>query len=504
MKQMSFPSHPLICRNLIGGQWSDVGALPMHDILSPYTGDVIGRVPLSTPLEVDQAVQAARDAWPQWRQMSLRNRAEILLKFRALMLSELPRLIDSVAMESGKTRVEAEAGLQKGLEIIDFATSLPNSEQLIAAEVSQGVSCQFRREALGVVAGVTPFNFPAMVPLWMIPLALIVGNSFILKPSEKVPLTPQILAELLMQAGLPAGVFSIINGGREVVDALLTHPDVKAVGFVGSTAVAEQVYKKGTASGQRVLALGGAKNHIIVTPDCEPISTAKGILSSFTGCAGQRCMAASVLLAVGDVDHVIQAVVDLAKAQMLGRDVGAIIDAAALKRIESAIDNAVSQGARLRLDGRGKATVLEGCAGGYWLGATLIDQANVAMECAQAEIFGPVLTIIRVDNIEEAVRISNQSKYGNAASVFTTRGDIAQYVAAHANAGMIGINVGVPVPREPFSFGGTKLSRFGHGDITGRSGLDFWSDLKKITTTWPTLAEDIQSSTKGQFLLHTT
>lgn len=499
----NFPAQPVQCRNLSGGVWQDVSSLPQREILSPYNGRRIGNVPLSTAADVEKTVRAAQDAWPQWRRLPLRNRADVLQKFRNLMLESMPRLIDSVAAESGKTRVEAEAGLQKGIEIIDFAVSLPNLEQMNALEVSQGVFCHFRRESLGVVAGIAPFNFPAMVPLWMIPLALVVGNAFVLKPSEKVPLTSQILGELLLQAGVPAGVFSIINGGAEVVDALLVHPEVKAVGFVGSTTVASHVYRTGTAAGKRVLALGGAKNHLIVTPDCELESTARGVLSSFTGCAGQRCMAASVMIAVGQVDQVIERVCQLARAHVLGRDMGAIIDTASLQRIRSAIANAEKQGGKVILDGRSSAPEHADLKPGYWVGPTVIDHARADMECAQLEIFGPVLTIIRAKSIEEAVQISNGSVYGNAASVFTTRGDIAQYVATHSNAGMIGINIGVPVPREPFSFGGTKQSRFGHGDITGRSGLDFWSDLKKITTTWPAM-NATSTSSAGQFLLHTT
>jgi malonate-semialdehyde dehydrogenase (acetylating)/methylmalonate-semialdehyde dehydrogenase len=503
---MTFPSFPAQmqqCRNLSGGIWEDDRSLPQREILSPYTGRRIGSVPLSASETVDKVVRAAQDAWPQWRRQSMRHRAEVLSKFRTLALESMPQLIDSVAAESGKTRVEAEAGLQKGLEITEFAISLPNMEQMNVLEVSQGVFCQFRREPLGVVAGITPFNFPAMVPLWMIPLALVVGNAFILKPSEKVPLTSQILGELLIKAGVPAGVFSIVNGAAEAVDALVGHRDVKALGFVGSTAVASHVYTAGTAAGKRILALGGAKNHIIVTPDCDPELTARGILSSFTGCAGQRCMAASVLVAVGQVDHVLRRVCELADQHVLGRDMGAIIDGASLLRIRSAIENAEKQGAKLILDGRSKTPENKNFQNGFWIGPTVIDHATSDMECSQLEIFGPVLTVIRTHSLDEAVQISNQSVYGNAASVFTTRGDVAQYVATHSNAGMIGVNIGVPVPREPFSFGGTKLSRFGHGDITGRSGLDFWSDLKKITTTWPSLNPAAPQSS-GQFLLHTT
>ncbi|NBX16545.1 MAG: aldehyde dehydrogenase family protein [Proteobacteria bacterium] len=503
---MTFPNFPAQlqqCRNLSGGVWEDASNLPQREVLSPYNGRVIGSVPLSDSGTVDKIVRAAQAAWPQWRNLSVRNRAEVLQKFRHLALESMPRLIDSVAVESGKTRVEAEAGLQKGLEITEFAISLPNLEQMNSLEVSQGVYCQFRREALGVVAGITPFNFPAMVPLWMIPLALIAGNAFILKPSEKVPLTSQILGELLIKSGLPAGVFSIVNGAAEAVDALVSHPEVKAVGFVGSTAVASHVYQKGTAAGKRVLALGGAKNHIIVTPDCDLEMSARGILSSFTGCAGQRCMAASVLVAVGQVDHVLNRVCELAAGHVLGRDMGAIIDSASLLKIRNAVVQAEKQGAKIVLDGRPALPENKDFQSGFWIGPTVIDHAAAGMECAEMEIFGPVLTVIRVNSLEEAVQLSNRSVYGNAASVFTTRGDVAQYVAAHSNAGMIGVNVGVPVPREPFSFGGTKLSRFGHGDITGRSGLDFWSDLKKVTTAWPSL-NSAAPKTAGQFLLHTT
>lgn len=503
MTEQRFSMVAKMCRNLSGGEWLDDDHLAKRDIVSPYNGKIIGQVPLSGSVEVARTVGSALKAWPTWARMPLRNRAEVLSRFKALILQNMNELVNSVAMESGKTRLEAEAGLQKGIEIIDFAVSLPNLDTLGSADVSLGVNCQFRREPLGVVAGITPFNFPAMVPLWMIPLALILGNAFILKPSEKVALTPQLLAQLLMDAGLPQGIFSIINGEAPVVNELLSHPDVKAIGFVGSTAVASHVYRVGSSHHKRVLALGGAKNHIIITPDCDLQHTAKGILSSFTGCAGQRCMAASVLVAVGRVQHVIDKVVELAKGLCLGQDMGAIIDKSALIRIEAAISQAESQGAKIVLDGRSQMPITEENSLGCWVGPTIIDHAAPSMDCAQMEIFGPVLTIIRATSLSEAVEISNASPYGNAASVFTTRGDVAQFVTQNSHAGMIGVNIGVPVPREPFSFGGTKQSRFGHGDITGKSGLDFWSDLKKITTTWPAI-ENNNASAAGQFLLHTT
>lgn len=500
MKELNSIRNNVSCHNMIAGRWDPVPQLSRVDVVSPLTGLMIGNVPMSGAAEVDAAVTAARHAWPSWAATPVRNRAEVLRRFKSLLQENMRQLVETVSSESGKTAVEAEAGLQKGIEIIDFAVSAPNLDTLDSAEVSQGVNCQFRREPLGVVAGVTPFNFPAMVPLWMIPLALVTGNAFILKPSEKVPLTAQLLAEYLQQAGVPDGIFSIVNGGAEVVDALTAHPIVSAVGFVGSSAVASHVYTRGAQYHKRVLALGGAKNHIIVTPDCDVEHTAKGVVSSFTGCAGQRCMAASVLLAVGDVEPVIEKAAALASQLRLGIDMGAIIDSRALARIESAIDRALEQGCKLLLDGRGRLPENKSLSRGYWTGASIIDGARPDMDCAQTEIFGPVLTVIRVSSVDEAVAISNSSPYGNATSVFTTRGDVAQYVAQHSNAGMIGINIGVPVPREPFSFGGTKQSRFGHGDVTGRSGLYFWSDLKKVTTTWP----GVQAGAAHQLLLHTT
>ncbi|MEC9049431.1 MAG: aldehyde dehydrogenase family protein, partial [Candidatus Neomarinimicrobiota bacterium] len=347
-----------------------------------------------------------------------------------------------------------------------------------------GITCTMTQEPLGVVAGITPFNFPAMVPLWMIPLALTTGNCFILKPSEQTPLSTFKIAEYLKEAGLPDGVFNIINGAREVVEGICDHPDIKAVAFVGSSHVAKIVYSRSTANGKRALCLGGAKNHMIVVPDADQDSTAKGLLASSMGSAGQRCMAASVAVGVADVDPIIEQLVEEAKSYKLGVDMGTIVSKAALDRITNYIDEAEKMGAKVLIDGR-NSTPPEGYENGYWLGATILDGVDPNWPSATDEIFGPVLSIIRTDTLENAMKIENSNQYGNAAAVFTTSGQVAKTISESASAGMIGINIGVPVPREPYSFGGWNESKYGHGDMTGKSGVDFWTNLKKITARWP-------------------
>lgn len=485
------PKEPIVCRNLSGGRFVASSGI-LVDVKSPYTGGVIGKVPMSSAAEVDAVVRAAQTAFAAWRLMPIKERTQLLYRLRQLMMDKLDVLAHRAAAEAGKTVAEARAGVLKGLEVLEFAASLQNLDDGGAMEVSRGVTCEAWREPLGVVAGITPFNFPAMVPMWMIPIAVTVGNCFVLKPSEKVPLTAQLLGELMVEAGYPAGVFSIVNGGREAVEALIDHPDVKAVGFVGSTPVARAVYTRATALGKRALALGGAKNHLIVVPDADPDLTVKGVLDSFTGCAGQRCMAASLLVAVGDAgsvtDKLIDAIKDQAAALTVGDGMGAIIDRTALTRIEGIIDRAAKSGAKVTLDGR-KPAAPAGYEQGHWLNPTVIDHAKPGMECADTEIFGPVLTIVRVKTLSEALALDSKSPFGNATSVFTTSGAVARQVARHAASGMIGVNIGVPVPREPFSFGGTKESKFGQGDITGASSLDFWTNLKKITTKWAAQAD---------------
>jgi len=481
---VQLPDSPIIGRNLVGGEWITPTGAPMLDVRSPYTGGVIGRIPMTPTAAVAPVVEAAKKAAEGWRAMGLRERTSRLLRFRMLLEQNLDKLANSAAREAGKTVGEARAGVLKGIEVCDYALSLQNLDSGGAMEVSRGVTCEFKREPLGVVAGITPFNFPAMVPLWMIPNALMVGNAFILKPSEKVPLTSLMLGELLMEAGVPPGVFSIVHGGKEAVDGILAHPDIQAVAFVGSTGVAKRVYTEGTARGKRVLALGGAKNPLIVVPDADPVFTPQAVVDSFTGCAGQRCMAASVMVAVGDVQNIIDEMVRRAAAMEMGPGMGALIDRASQERLEAAIAKAEAEGAKVLIDGRGKKPSGAAWAGGNWMGPTILDHVRPEMEAAQKELFGPVISIVRVPTLTAAMELQHSSPYGNAASVFTTNGAVAQHVVDHAKAGMVGVNVGVPVPREPFSFGGINDSRFGHGDITGQGGVEFWSYLKKVTRKW--------------------
>ncbi len=480
------PASPVTCQHLIAGQWVKPTAAS-SPVVSPYDGSTIGTVSSATEAELQRVVEGASDAAKRWRATPLKERCQYIFAFRQEVLADIDRISHTAAVECGKTYAEAKAGVMKGIEVCEYALSLQNLNQGGSLEVSRGVECRYRREPLGVVAGIAPFNFPAMVPMWMYPIAIALGNAFILKPSEKVPLTSQLIGECWLKAELPAGVFSVVNGGRETTEALIDHPDVRAIGFVGSTAVARAVYERGTRQGKRVLALGGAKNQLIITPDADPELATDGVVSSFTGCAGQRCMAASLLIAVGDVDEQLGAIVERSRSLVLGKEMGAIIDAASLERILGILGRVEMEGGRIVLDGRG-ATPPAGYEKGFWLGPTMIE-TKPGTEAATTEIFGPVLTIVRVKTLAEAMALEHASPYGNATSVFTSSGSVADYVARETTAGMIGINIGVPVPREPFSFGGTKDSKFGHGEITGDGALDFWSDRKKITTKWA-LASD--------------
>jgi malonate-semialdehyde dehydrogenase (acetylating)/methylmalonate-semialdehyde dehydrogenase len=368
----------------------------------------------------------------------------------------------------------------KGVECAEFGASLPNAgigEQL---DVSRGVNCSQTHEPLGVVAGIVPFNFPIMVPMWMLPQALVAGNSFILKPSEQVPLSAIKLALLLEEAGLPKGVFSIVNGGPDAVNGLCDHPDIKAIAFVGSTKIARHVYSRASATGKLALCLGGAKNHLIMVPDADVALTTENVVGSFTGCAGQRCMAASVLLAVGDVQHIIDRIVARASTFVMGKDMGPVITKAAETRINGYIEGAEKQGCTILLDGRGK----RGGPDGYWVGPTIIDNVSPEMPAGCEEIFGPVISIVRVKTLDEAIAIENNNNYGNAACIYTTSGAVATYVVNRVEAGMVGVNVGVPVPREPFGFGGWNDSKFGAGNITGMDGFRFWTRPRKVTVKW--------------------
>jgi len=484
----SFSVEERDCRNLTAGVFRRAGGTVL-DVRSPYQGNRIGTVAMSSPADVDEAVAGASAAAQAWAATPLKERVRPLRRFYELVDRHAKDLANTVALESGKLAFEALAGIQRGLEVVEYALGLPSSEAGGALEVSRGVTCELRREPLGVVAGITPFNFPAMVPMWMFPIAVALGNAFILKPSEKVPLSACRLGEWMMEAGFDPGVFSIVHGDRTAVHALVDHPAVRAIALVGSTPVARAVYTRATALGKRALCLGGAKNHLVVAPDADEALTVRGVVDSFTGCAGQRCMAASVLVVVGGAERVIDRVIGAASDLELGATMGAIIDGASRARLVAAIDRAEAQGAVVRLDGRTRAAPA-GLERGHWLGPTVIDRVAPGSEAATAELFGPVLSVVRVGTLDEALALEQKSPFGNATSIFTQSGAVARYVAARASSGMIGVNVGVPVPREPFPFGGTKESRFGQGDITGAGGVELWTQTKKITTRWAS-SEDI-------------
>jgi len=454
----------------------------MLEVFSPLNGQVISEVPLSSADVVDEAVTAARGAFPAWSALTLKERVQIFFRYRQLLEKYRTELVALVSEENGKTSAEAAAEVDKSIELTEFATSLP---QLCAGKieiVSRGVECRSERHPLGVVASISPFNFPNMVPNWTIPNALALGNTMILKPSEQVPLSANRIAEILAEAGLPKGVLNVVHGAQAAVEAICDHPGIDAVSFVGSTKVAKIVYQRATSNLKRALCLGGAKNHLIVLPDANEEMTASDVAASMTGCAGQRCMAASAMVAVGKVDAIIDRLCEETKKIIPGKNLGAIISQQAKERIEGYIAEAEAQGAKILVDGR-DATV-EGKENGYYVGPTVIDFVTPDMKIAKEEVFGPVLAILRTSTLDEAIEIENNSPYGNAASVFTQSGGLAKYVADHASAGMIGVNIGVPVPREPFSFGGWNESKFGTGDITGESSIEFWTKLKKTTTKW--------------------
>ncbi len=469
-------------KNFIHGQPVSDGDHETLDVISPVDGTLLSTVPLSGSQALNKAVLSAKEAFKTWSKTPIKERVQVFFRFKALLEENKAELALLVSEENGKTLDEGIAEIEKSIELTEFACSLP---QLITGElleVSKGIECRTEHVPLGVVASIVPFNFPSMVPCWTIPNAIALGNCMIIKPSEKVPLSVGRIAELLKKAGLPDGVLNVVHGSIEIVEAICDHPDIEAVSFVGSTKVAKIVYRRATQNYKRCLALGGAKNHLLVLPDAIPDMTAQNITASMSGCAGQRCMAASAMVAVGEVDHIIDKLCDEARKMVAGRNLGAIINKASRDRIENYINEAEKMGAKILVDGRN--TVVSGKEKGTYIGATIIDFVTPDMAVAQEELFGPVISIMRTKTLDEALAIENANPYGNAASVFTQNGAAARYVIEHASAGMVGVNVGVPVPREPFSFGGWNESRFGVGDITGKSSIEFWTKLKKSTTKW--------------------
>src|SRR5438067_7130305 len=469
-------------RNYIGGAFVEGEGYSHLDVTNPADGSIISRVPLSTAAAVDRAVQAAKRAFPAWSSLPIKEHVQIFFRYKTLLEQNIDQLAALITEENGKVDNEARAEVLKSAELTEFACSLPQITAGEVLEVSRGVECRVERYPVGVVASIAPFNFPNMVPNWTIPNAIALGNCMILKPSEQVPLSAGRIAELLRESGLPDGVFNVVHGGQETVEAVCDHPDIEGITFVGSTRVAKIVYRRGTANLKRVLALGGAKNHLIVMPDAEPEMNSNNVLASMSGGAGQRCMAASVMMAVGKSDHIIERMVNIVRSMVPGKNVGPVISREAKQRIEGYIIEAEKMGAKVLVDGRGCS--VPGRENGFYVGPTLIDYVTPEMRIAQEEVFGPVMVIIRAKDVDDALDVQHRSRYGNAASVFTESGGVARYVMENASAGMVGVNVGVPVPREPFGFGGWNESKFGVGDITGRGSIEFWTKSKKMTTKW--------------------
>ncbi len=469
-------------QNFVNGKFIDASSSKTIAIISPIDGAVLSEMVCSTKADLDIAVAAAKAAFPAWSKAPIKERVQVFFRYKYLLEMHVKELSELCSEENGKIYSESVAEIEKCIELTEFATSLPQLVTGEVLEVSRGVECRTEKVALGVVASIVPFNFPSMVPNWTIPNAIALGNCMIMKPSEKVPLSCGKIAELLKEAGLPDGVFNVVHGDTAIVEAICDHPDIEAVSFVGSTKVAKLVYQRATHNLKRCLALGGAKNHLMVMPDALPAMTAQNVAASMSGCAGQRCMAASAMVAVGDVDHIIDKICEEARKIIPGKNLGAVINKASQERIEQFITEAEQQGAKILVDGRN--TKVEGKENGTYVGPTVIDFVTAEMNIAKEEVFGPVISITRAKTVDEALAIENANPYGNAASVFTQNGGVARYIIDRASAGMIGVNVGVPVPREPFSFGGWNESKFGVGDITGKSSIEFWTKLKKSTTKW--------------------
>jgi malonate-semialdehyde dehydrogenase (acetylating)/methylmalonate-semialdehyde dehydrogenase len=460
------------------------------EVYDPATGAQSGRVAFASAAEVDAAVAAATAAFPAWSDLPPSRRATVMFRFRELLLRDADRLARLITAEHGKTFSDAQGELARGLEVVEFVCGIPHLlKGDLTEQVSTGVDSHARRQPLGVCAGISPFNFPAMVPMWMFPVALACGNTFVMKPSEKDPSLALELAELLTEAGLPDGVFNVVNGDKVAVDAILGHPRIKAVSFVGSTPIAEYVYKTGTAAGKRVQALGGAKNHLVVMPDADLDAAVDALMGSAFGSAGERCMAISIAVAVGDevADALIERLRPKISALKVGNglddgiEMGPLVTGVHRDKVKSYIETGIQEGATAILDGR----TLKSPGDGFFVGGTLFDGVKPEMRVYREEIFGPVLGIVRVKSLEDALRLVNDHEFGNGASIFTRDGGTARTFDRAVQAGMVGINVPIPVPMAFHSFGGWKRSIFGDHAMHGMEGVRFYTRLKTTTTRWP-------------------
>ncbi|MFD2210324.1 CoA-acylating methylmalonate-semialdehyde dehydrogenase [Virgibacillus halophilus] len=478
-----------VMKNFIGDKWVESTSNETNEVPNPATGEIIAHVPISNKEDVDKAVQAAKKAYPDWAATPVPNRARLLFKYLELLRDHKQELAEIITMENGKAIKDAQGEVQRGIEVVELATSAPNlmmGDALPA--IATGIDGSVWRYPLGVVAGITPFNFPMMVPLWMYPLAIACGNTFVLKTSERTPILAERLVDLFYQSGFPKGVLNLVHGGKDVVNRMLDNPDIEAVSFVGSEPVARHVYKTGTANGKRVQALAGAKNHAVVMPDCNLEKTVQGVIGAAFGSSGERCMACSV---VAVVDDIADAFMDklLAESKKLkvgdGRDennfVGPLIRESHKERVLSYIAAGESEGADLKLDGR---DIQEDTPDGYYVGATIFDHVTPEMKIWQDEIFAPVLSVVRVSSLEEGIALTNQSKFANGAVIYTTNGKHAQQFRDKIDAGMVGINVNVPAPMAFFAFAGNKASFFGDLGTNGKDGVQFYTRKKVVTERW--------------------
>jgi malonate-semialdehyde dehydrogenase (acetylating)/methylmalonate-semialdehyde dehydrogenase len=479
---------------LVAGRWEASKSDRTGPVHNPSTGKEIARVPFCTAAEVDMAVKAAAAALPEWAETPAVDRARYLFRYRDKLEQHTEELAKLVTREHGKTLSEARASVQRGVEMVEFACGIPSLLMgQVLPNIASNVDCETVRHPVGVCAGITPFNFPAMVPLWMYPVALACGNTFILKPSEKVPLSAVRLGELLLECGLPAGVFNIVHGDKECVDALLTHPGIAAISFVGSTAVAKHVYEVGAKHGKRVQAAGGAKNHLVVMPDADLEQAAKAIQAAAFGCAGERCMAGSVAVPVGKIaEPLVGLLCDKAAKMTVGPtdggsavDMGPVITREHRDRVAGYLDIAKQEGAAVAYDGRKVAS-----GDGFVIGPSVLDKVAPQMRVAKEEIFGPVLSVVRAGDLDEALALGRNVPYGNGASIFTRSGYAARQFKMHFNAGMIGINVGVPAPMAWFPFTGWNQSFFGDLHIQGVEGVHFYTRQKMTMTRWFASAQE--------------
>jgi malonate-semialdehyde dehydrogenase (acetylating) / methylmalonate-semialdehyde dehydrogenase len=476
--------------NFIGGRWVAAHATEFFDVHNPARGEVIGRTPLSTAADVDAAVQAATRAFAAWRATPVNTRAQVLYRFKALLAQHFEELARTVTTEHGKTLDEARGSVRRGIECVEVACGAPSLMQGTALEdIATGIDCHVVRQPVGVAAAIAPFNFPAMVPMWFLPFAIVAGNTFVLKPSEQVPLSQRMMIDLLQRCDLPAGVVNVVNGGRDVVNAICDHPGIRAVSFVGSTPVAKHVYQRATHTGKRVQALGGAKNFIVVMPDAD-LDRSIGVISeSFYGCAGERCLAGSILVPVGDIhrearDRMVAAAESLKVGDGMqpGVTMGPVISAQHKQRVLGYIDKGLAEGARLLVDGR--KTRVDDRPQGYFVGPSVFDEVSPRMAIGSEEIFGPVASIAPVKSLDEAIALMQAHPNANATSIFTRSGKAAREFAKHATASMVGVNIGVAAPMAYFPFGGAKDSFFGDLKAHGRDGFEFYTDKKVTISRW--------------------